>query len=137
MDKKIKQPFGCLIFWLRRWDLNHTFLHFSLRRKCCGQFGGSDSRLRLSFTTASPSELFALRAHNPVFVRSYPLARKTKAPPFRTVLCFVWLRRWDLNLTFLHFLCGENAAVSSAALTCHRQVIHSRLALRVIRPSDS
>ena len=37
----------------------------------------------------------------------------------------------------LHFRCGENAAVGSAALTVHRTVIHYRLTLRVIRPSVS
>ena len=37
----------------------------------------------------------------------------------------------------LHFHCGENAAVGSAALTVHRTVIHYRLTLRVIRPSVS
>ena len=41
--------------------------------------------------------------------------------------CGFWLRGWDLNHTVLHFLCGENAAVGSAALTVHRTVIHSRL----------
>ena len=44
---------------------------------------------------------------------------------------------WDLNLTVLPFLCGEKAAVGSAALTVHRTVIHSRLTLRVIRLSGS
>ena len=38
----------------------------------------------------------------------------------------MWLRGWDLNHTVLHFLCGENAAVGSAALTVHRTVIHYR-----------
>ena len=38
----------------------------------------------------------------------------------------MWLRGWDLNHMVLHFLCGENAAVGSAALTVHRTVIHYR-----------
>ncbi|MBQ3866908.1 MAG: hypothetical protein II789_00015, partial [Clostridia bacterium] len=37
---------------------------------------------------------------------------------------FVWLREKGLEPTVLHFLCGENAAVGSAALTAHRAVIH-------------
>ena len=37
-----------------------------------------------------------------------------------------------LEPTVLHFLCGENAAVGSAALTAHRAVIHYRLTLRVM-----
>ena len=36
-----------------------------------------------------------------------------------------------LEPTVLHLLCGENAAVGSAALTAHRAVIHYRLTLRV------
>lgn len=56
---------------------------------------------------------------------------KEKAPRAE---CFFWLRGLDLNCTVLHFLCGENAAVSSAALTVRRTVIHYRLTLRVIRP---
>ena len=44
------------------------------------------------------------------------------------------LREGDLNHPVLHFLCGENAAVGSAALTAHRAVIHSRLTLRVMSP---
>ena len=40
-----------------------------------------------------------------------------------------------LEPTVLHFLCGENAAVGSAALTAHRAVIHSRLTLRVMSGS--
>ena len=39
-----------------------------------------------------------------------------------------------MNCTVLHFLCGENTAVGSAALTVRRTVIHYRLTLRVIRP---
>ena len=39
-----------------------------------------------------------------------------------------------LEPTVLYFLCGENTAVGSAALTVHRTVIHYRLTLRVIRP---
>ena len=39
-----------------------------------------------------------------------------------------------MNHPVLHFLCGENAAVGSAALTAHRAVIHSRLTLRVMSP---
>ena len=62
-------------------------------------------------------------------MKAYPGARLTY---LRT-----GLRGWDLNLTVLHFLCGENAAVGSAALTVRRTVIHYRLTLRVIRPSDS
>ena len=56
---------------------------------------------------------------------------KEKAPRAE---CFFWLRGLDLNCTVLHFFCGENAAVSSAALTVRRTVIHYRLTLRVIRP---
>ena len=40
-----------------------------------------------------------------------------------------------LEPTVLHFLCGENAAVGSAALTAHRAVIHYRLTLRVMSGS--
>ena len=36
--------------------------------------------------------------------------------------------------TVLYFLCGENTAVGSAALTVRRTVIHYRLTLRFIRP---
>ena len=39
--------------------------------------------------------------------------------------------------TVLYFLCGENTAVSSVALTVHWTVIHYHLTLRVIRPSVS
>ena len=42
----------------------------------------------MSFTTVSPSELFALRAHNPVFARSYPLASKTKNSPMAVFALF-------------------------------------------------
>ena len=96
---KVAEAMGCFCFvWLRGWDLNLAFLHF-----LCGENAAVSSAAltchRQVIHSPSPSELFALRTHNPVFVRSYPLARKTKAPPFRTVLCFVWLRRWDLNLT--------------------------------------
>ncbi len=38
-----------------------------------------------------------------------------------------------LEPTVLHFRCGENAAVCSAALTVHWTVIHFRLTLRVMR----
>ena len=40
----------------------------------------------------------------------------------------------DLEPTVLYFLCGENTAVGSVALTVHRTVIHYHLTLRVIRP---
>ena len=40
----------------------------------------------------------------------------------------------DLEPTVLYFLCGENTAVSSVALTVHWTVIHYHLTLRVIRP---
>ena len=40
-----------------------------------------------------------------------------------------------LEPTVLHFLCGENAAVGSAALTAHRAVIHYRLTLWVMSGS--
>ena len=34
-----------------------------------------------------------------------------------------WLRERDLNPPVLHFHCGKNAAVGSAALTVHRTVV--------------
>ena len=36
--------------------------------------------------------------------------------------------------TVLYFLCGENTAVGSVALTVRRTVIHYHLTLRLIRP---
>ena len=49
----------------------------------------------------------------------------------------VWCSERDLNHMVLHFLCGENAAVGSAAPGAIQAPIHYRLTLRVIRPSGS
>ena len=122
---KEKAPRAECFFWLRGLDLNCTVLHF-----LCGENAAVSSaaltvrrtviHYRLTLRVIRP------RAHTP---RSGKLYKKSTPCGM-----LFWLRGLDLNCTVLHFLCGENAAVSSAALTVRRTVIHYRLTLRVIRP---
>ena len=48
--------------------------------------------------------------------------------------CYLLVAGEGLEPAVLYFLCGENTAVGSAALTVHRTVLHYRPTLRVIRP---
>ena len=92
----------------------------------------SDLRLHRGVLTCSPTT----SGHPGAGRSSKPLRRQKKRDTHAHLFSF-WLRRWDPDHTVLHFLCGENAAVGSAALTVPRTVIHYRLTLRVIRPSGS
>ena len=59
------------LFWLRGWDLNHTVLPFSLRRKRLRSPRGENSPPDCFLTplgrslSVAASDLFALRSHNP------------------------------------------------------------------------
>ena len=72
-------------------------LAFSLRRKCCGRFGGSDSpraviqyRLTLRVIRPTVSQPFGRVLKAVSFAKEH--SRPKAAVPF-------WLRRWDLNPT--------------------------------------
>ena len=86
----------------------------------------------------------AIRKHNPARL---PFLHKNRESPYikgiltkKETLTFYQNKRSFMiaeagfEPAVLHFHCGENAAVGSAALTVHRTVIHSRLTLRFIRP---
>ena len=60
-----------VFFWLRGWDLNHTVLPFSLRRKRLRSPRGENSSPDCFLTplgrslSVAASDLFALWSHNP------------------------------------------------------------------------
>ena len=89
--------------------------------------------LRKSFIEASRLQLYYIRQfncakHNITRHQLNITSKQYNSPKANIV------EKAGLDPTVLYFLCGENTAVGSAALTVHRTVIHYRLTLRLIRP---
>ena len=97
-NQKEKHPQGVLFFLVAEVGSPPHGLAFSLRRKCCGRFGGSDT----------PPACHSLPPHPPghspfglITPRSCARIHPTEKETGGTERClpFLWLRRWDLNLT--------------------------------------
>ena len=121
-------------FWLRRWDFSlpaavESLLRVGRRLPPSKAFFG-----RIGYAKTPHRGVFACLPMTSSVGRGAMSLRGQKGTGHQRCPVPFWLRRWDLNLTVLHFHCGENATVGSAALTAHWAVIHYRLTLRVIRP---